>query len=52
MIAEEMLQTPIGRLAPRGWTRATAQGLRRFLTRQIEEHIERRLQTVEYLESL
>jgi DNA repair protein RecO (recombination protein O) len=52
MIAEEMLQTPIGRLSERGWTRATAQGLRRFLNRQIEEHIERRLQTAGYLESL
>ena len=52
LIAEEMLQTPIGGLTPRAWTKATARGLRRFLTRQIEEHVERKLQTVEYLESL
>lgn len=52
MIAEEMLQTPIGKLSARSWTRSTAQGLRRFLVRRIEEHAERKLQTAEYLESL
>ncbi len=50
-LAEEMLHTPIGRMAPRTWDRATAADLRRFLVRQIEEHIERRLVTAPLLET-
>ena len=52
LIAEEMLRKPIGDLAEREWSKQTARGLRRFLVRQIEQHIERKLQTVEYLEAL
>ncbi|MCW5980566.1 MAG: DNA repair protein RecO [Bryobacteraceae bacterium] len=52
MIAAEMLRTPLGQLSARSWDRSTAQGLRRFLVRQIEEHIERKLQTPAYVESL
>ena len=51
-IAEEMLQKPITGLSPRRWTRQTGQDLRRFLVRRIEEHIERKLGTLEYLEAL
>jgi DNA repair protein RecO (recombination protein O) len=42
-IAMEMLTTPVGELNPRPWNKSTASDLRRFLVRQIEEHIERRL---------
>lgn len=51
-IAEEMLRTPVSRLSEREWTKQTAAVLRRRLARQIEEHIERRLRTVAYLETL
>ncbi|HYP07271.1 MAG TPA: DNA repair protein RecO [Bryobacteraceae bacterium] len=51
-IAEEMMQTPIGQLSERSWTRGTAADLRRFLVRGIEEHIERRLQTARLIEAL
>lgn len=51
-IAEEMMQTPVGQLSERQWTRHTAADLRRFLNRQIEEHAERHLQTAHLLESL
>ena len=52
LIAEEMMQTPIGQLSDRAWTRATAADLRRFLVRGIEDHVERRLQTAPLLEAL
>ena len=52
LIAEEMLRSPIGQLPEREWNKRTAQGLRRFLVRRIEEHIERKLQSVEHLEAL
>lgn len=52
LIAEEMLKTPVGKLAPREWSRQTASGLRRQLIEAIEEHTERRLITRQYLESL
>jgi DNA repair protein RecO (recombination protein O) len=52
LIAEEMMQTPIGQLSERPWTRSTAGDLRRFLIRSIEEHVERRLQTAPLLEAL
>jgi DNA repair protein RecO (recombination protein O) len=51
-IAEEMLKTPITQLTPRSWTKQTAAGLRHFLVREIENHIERRLITVPILEAL
>jgi DNA repair protein RecO (recombination protein O) len=52
LIAEEMMQTPIGQLSEREWTRRTAADLRRFLVREMEHHIERRLQTAPLLEAL
>ena len=52
MIAEEMLRKPIGELSEREWSNATARPLRRFLVRQIEEHVERRIRSVDYLEAL
>ena len=51
-IAEEMFQKPISQLTERPWTRETAADLRRFLVREIESHIERKLLTVPLLESL
>src|SRR5665213_3944076 len=37
-IAGEMFTTPIGELAPREWTKATASDLRRLLIRTMEQH--------------
>lgn len=51
-IADEMLKTPIGKLTERSWDKRTAADLRRFLIRQIEEHIERKLVTASMLETL
>jgi len=51
-IAEEMLKTPIGQLTQRDWNQQTGADLRRFLVRQIEEHVERKLVTVPLLEAL
>ena len=51
-IAEEMLTKPISELKEREWSKLTARRLRRFLISRIEEHVERKLQTVGYLESL
>jgi DNA repair protein RecO (recombination protein O) len=51
-IGEEMMRTPISQLAPREWSRATAADLRRFVTRQIQDHIEKRLQTAQLIETL
>jgi DNA repair protein RecO (recombination protein O) len=51
-IAMEMLTTPIGKLGAREWSRATASDLRRFLVRQIEEHVEHRLLSAPMLEAL
>lgn len=51
-IADEMAVTPISQLQERSWTKATAADLRRHLTRQIEEHVERKLMTVPLLEAL
>jgi|SRR5579884_2834085 len=51
-IAREMLVTPIAGLAPREWSKQTAQDLRRFLIRTMEEHIERRFHSVAHLEAL
>lgn len=49
--AEQMLRTPVNQLAAGDWGRETAADLRRFLVRQIEEHIERRLVTAPLLET-
>lgn len=51
-IAAEMLAKPIANLSPREWGKQTAQDLRRFLIRQIEEHVERRLLAAPMLEAL
>lgn len=51
-IAEEMFATPIGRLAPREWTKATASDLRHMLQRTMEQHAERKFLTVPLLEAL
>lgn len=51
-LAMEMLTTPIAGFTGRAWTKATASDLRRFLVRQIEEHVERRLLSVPLLEGL
>jgi DNA repair protein RecO (recombination protein O) len=50
-IAREMLHTAIAGLPGRVWTQATAADLRRFLSQQIESHIERRLVTAPVLEA-
>ncbi len=51
-LAREILTTPIAELTGRTWLKATSSDLRRFLVRQIEEHIERKLLTVPLLEAL
>lgn len=51
-LAHEMLSTPVNKLSEREWTRRTASDLRKFLVHEIEEHVERRLTTVSYLETL
>ncbi|HEV2201259.1 MAG TPA: DNA repair protein RecO [Bryobacteraceae bacterium] len=51
-IAEEMFTTPIGRLAPREWTKTTASDLRHMLQRTMEQHAERKFMTVPLLEGL
>jgi DNA repair protein RecO (recombination protein O) len=51
-LAEEMLGKPIAQLAPREWTKSTAQDLRRALIRTMEQHVERRFLTVPLLEAL
>ena len=48
-IGEEMLRVKLDDLTPRTWTRATAAGLRRQVIRAIEEHVERRITTLQYL---
>lgn len=51
-LADEMMQTPIGKLQQREWSPATAADLRRSLIRSMQQHVERRLQTVPLLEAL
>lgn len=48
-IGEEMLRLKLADLTPRVWERATAAGLRQQLVRAIEEQVERRLTTLQYL---
>jgi DNA repair protein RecO (recombination protein O) len=49
-VAAEMLRKPVSQLSRRQWDPATAADLRRFLTQQIESHVERRLKTPTMLE--
>lgn len=51
-IAAEMLTTPIADMSERKWSKATAADLRRFLVRQIEEHVERKMLSAPQLEAL
>ncbi len=51
-LAAEMLRTHIADLPARAWNRDTALDLRRFLIRQMEEHVERRFNTPALLEAL
>jgi hypothetical protein len=50
--AEEMLHNPLSRLEPRAWSRQTLAGLRRQLVNLIEDQVERKLLTTQYLETL
>jgi DNA repair protein RecO (recombination protein O) len=51
-IGAAIAATPIAGLAGLTWTKDTAADLRRFLVRQLEEHVERKLITVPVLEAL
>jgi DNA repair protein RecO (recombination protein O) len=51
-LADLMLRTPIADLPNETWTKDTALDLRRFLIRQLEEHVERRFNTPALLEGL
>jgi DNA repair protein RecO (recombination protein O) len=51
-IASAMLRSHIGELPERAWNKDTALDLRRFLIRQMEEHVERRFHTPALLEGL
>jgi DNA repair protein RecO (recombination protein O) len=52
LIAEEMMQKPIGQLTEREWSAGTAADLRRLLVRNVQDHIERKLQSAALLEAL
>ena len=51
-IAAAMMRLPVAEIPTEGWTKKTAEDLRRALIALIEEHSERRLITPKYLESL
>jgi DNA repair protein RecO (recombination protein O) len=51
-LARSIATTPIAGLTAGPWTKATGAGLRRALTREIEDHIERRLVSASMLEAL
>ncbi len=51
-LASTMLRSHIAELPARSWTKDTALDLRRFLVRQMEEHVERRFHTPPLLEAL
>jgi DNA repair protein RecO (recombination protein O) len=51
-IASQMLRAHISELPERLWTKDTASDLRRFLIRQMEEHVERRFLTPAVIEGL
>lgn len=50
-IAREILSYPIANLSERQWIQSTASDLRRFVSQQIESHIERKLVTAPVLEA-
>ncbi len=50
-IMRDIFASPISALGGETWTKSTAADLRRFLTQQIETHIERKLITVPVLEA-
>ena len=52
VLARDILTLPIAGLPERSWSKATADDLRRFLVRQIEDHIERKLLSAPLLEAL
>ena len=51
-LAATILRSPVMETAPGPWPKEQAAGLRRFLTHQIESHIERRLHTPAVLEGV
>lgn len=51
-LAVDMLRHHIAELPARAWNKDTALDLRRFLIRQMEEHVERRFRTPALLEAL
>ncbi|MBV9678256.1 MAG: DNA repair protein RecO [Acidobacteriaceae bacterium] len=51
-LAGTMLRSTLADLPARTWNKDTALDLRRFLVRQMEEHVERRFQTPPMLEAL
>ncbi|MBV8550276.1 MAG: DNA repair protein RecO [Acidobacteriaceae bacterium] len=51
-LAAAMLRAHIADLPARSWTKDTALDLRRFLIRQMEDHVERRFHTPPLLEAL
>ena len=51
-LAAEMLRRPLAGITPRQWEKKTAHDLRRFLSRQMEMHIERSFKTRSLLEAL
>lgn len=48
-VGEEMLRVKLADLTPRVWEKATAAGLRRQLVQAIEDQVERRITTLQYL---
>ena len=52
LLADRLATTPIGQLTSSAWNKETGADLRRYLCRQIESHIERRLLTAPLLEAL
>ena len=51
-IARDMLRSHVSDLAPRSWNKDTAADLRRFLIRQMENHVERHFITPAVREAL
>ena len=51
-LAEQIAARPIAELAPAEWSKKTGADLRRFLTRELESHLERKLATVPLMEAL
>lgn len=52
LLAQQIATLPVSELAAAEWPKKTASDLRRFLTRELESHVERRLATVPLLEAL